>query len=89
MLSDYQKSHIKWATQIFNAEYTPVEGAPTNGHVGFWNRKATRPPFDKLKHEIEMLGYTGTGRKYGVSDNAVRKWLKVYENQVQHKTTTI
>ena len=75
--------------QVFDSQYTPVEGAPTNTHVGFWNRKVARPPLDKLKQEIKKLGYTGTGRKYGVSDNAVRKWLKVYENQVQQKTTTI
>jgi transposase-like protein len=25
------------------------------------------------------LGYCGTGRKYGVSDNAIRKWKKIYE----------
>lgn len=26
--------------------------------------------------DIKMLGYSGTGRKYSVSDNAIRKWLK-------------
>jgi transposase-like protein len=26
-----------------------------------------------------MLGYTGVGRAYGVSDNAVRKWRRAYE----------
>jgi hypothetical protein len=26
--------------------------------------------------EMIGLGYTGTGRKYGVSDNSIRKWLK-------------
>lgn len=39
-------------------------------------RKATRPSLDILKKEIEELGYCGVGRKYGVSDNAIRKWLK-------------
>lgn len=29
--------------------------------------------------EIAALGYTGVGRKYGVSDNAVRKWRRAYE----------
>ena len=29
--------------------------------------------------EIKKLGYSGTGRKYGVSDNSIRKWLKFYE----------
>ena len=39
-------------------------------------RKVQRPSFDQLNLDIEQLGYSGTGRKYGVSDNAIRKWLK-------------
>ena len=39
-------------------------------------RKVNRPPRNKLINDIQYLGYTGTGRKYGVSDNAIRKWLK-------------
>ena len=41
-------------------------------------RKVTRPPKKQLVDEITKLGYCGTGRKYGVSDNAIRKWLKNY-----------
>jgi hypothetical protein len=29
-----------------------------------------------LLGEIKELGYVGTGRKYGVSDNAIRRWVK-------------
>lgn len=43
------------------------------------HRKVERPPYEQLINEIENLGYTGTGRKYGVSDNAIRKWKKFYE----------
>lgn len=39
-------------------------------------RKVERPPYEQLMKEIEELGYRGTGRKYGVSDNAIRKWVK-------------
>ena len=35
-----------------------------------------RPEKDILLKEIKELGYCGTGRKYGVSDNAIRKWIK-------------
>lgn len=35
-----------------------------------------RPSIEQLKSDISELGYCGTGRKYGVSDNAIRKWLK-------------
>jgi transposase-like protein len=42
-------------------------------------RRVTRPPYEQLVAEIAALGYTGVGRKYGVSDNAVRKWRRAYE----------
>ena len=29
------------------------------------------------------MGYCAVGRKYGVSDNAVRKWVKFYERERQ------
>lgn len=39
-------------------------------------RKVERPEVETLLKEIDELGYKGTGRKYGVSDNAIRKWIK-------------
>lgn len=41
-------------------------------------RKVERPPLEELIKEIETFGYSATGRKYGVSDNAIRKWVKNY-----------
>lgn len=44
---------------------------------GQYRRKIkNRPSEEQLLKEIKELGYCGTGRKYGVSDNAVRKWVK-------------
>jgi len=57
------------------------QNAPINMHSEYWQRKVERPSFQVLKNEVEKLGYSVTGKKYGVSDNAVRKWLKFYENQ--------
>lgn len=34
-----------------------------------------------LLREICELGYCAVGRKYGVSDNAVRKWVREYERE--------
>lgn len=31
--------------------------------------------------EIKRLGYLAVGRKYGVSDNAIRKWIRSYERE--------
>lgn len=45
-------------------------------------RKVERPPYKQLINEINDLGYCGTGRKYNVSDNAIRKWKKYYEKEI-------
>lgn len=43
------------------------------------SRKVKRPPYEQLIQEVRELGYSATGRKYGVSDNSIRKWIKFYE----------
>jgi hypothetical protein len=43
------------------------------------SRKVERPDYETLKEEVLNNGYSSTGRKYGVSDNSIRKWLKNYE----------
>ena len=35
-----------------------------------------RPPKTELLKALETMSYCALGRKYGVSDNAIRKWLK-------------
>lgn len=35
-----------------------------------------RPAINELQKEIAEVGFVQVGKKYGVSDNAVRKWLK-------------
>jgi hypothetical protein len=39
-------------------------------------RRVDRPPLDEVRVFVEQHGYCAAGREYGVSDNAVRKWLK-------------
>lgn len=36
-------------------------------------------------HEIEATSYLAVGRKYGVSDNAVRKWVRFYKRQIERE----
>src|SRR5215475_8891226 len=48
-------------------------------------RKTKRPSYEKLQKEIEEMGFSATGRKYGVSDNAIRKWLRTYERYPDFK----
>jgi HNH endonuclease len=44
-------------------------------------RRTERPPYEQLMAEIEATSYLAVGRKYGVSDNAIRKWVRVYETE--------
>jgi hypothetical protein len=44
-------------------------------------RRVRRPPHEQLLREVQRLGYRAVGRKYGVSDNAIRKWLRQYEKE--------
>lgn len=41
-------------------------------------RKVDRPDLEKLLDDVSHFGYEGTGRKYGVSGNSVKKWIKRY-----------
>jgi hypothetical protein len=41
-------------------------------------RKVERPDLTTLLKEVNEIGYSATGRKYGVSDNAIRMWINRY-----------
>ena len=49
------------------------------------SRKVARPPYEQLLEEIEATSYLAVGRRYGVSDNAVRKWVAWYERQAERE----
>ena len=44
-------------------------------------RKVQRPPYEQLLRELSQTSFVAVGRRYGVSDNAVRKWLRAYEKE--------
>lgn len=44
-------------------------------------RRVERPPRDLLLSEIAATSYLAVGRRYGVSDNAIRKWVRQYERE--------
>jgi hypothetical protein len=69
-----------YASQRYCSRYC---GARRKGDGGprLERRTVDRPPYTHLIREIEALGYVGTGRRYGVSDNAIRKWLRQYERE--------
>lgn len=41
-------------------------------------RKVERPTLEVLLQNVNDLGYVGTGKKYGVTDNTIRKWICLY-----------
>jgi hypothetical protein len=42
-------------------------------------RKVERPSYEQLLADLRELPWVAVGAKYGVSDNAVRKWVRRYE----------
>lgn len=40
-------------------------------------RSVGRPSAEQLAEDLESMSWCAVGRKYGVSDNAVRKWARV------------
>jgi len=49
---------------------------PKEPTVRLERRKVERPDIELVRQEVAQIGYSAIGRKYGVSDNAIRKWLK-------------
>lgn len=41
-------------------------------------RLVQRPPLDELLELVAREGYLAAGRRFGVSDNAIRKWIRAY-----------
>jgi transposase-like protein len=44
-------------------------------------RRVERPPYEQLLREVADAGWSAVGRRYGVSDNAIRKWVRQYERE--------
>jgi len=49
---------------------------------GLFQRKVLRPSLEELKQELSKSNYVAVGKKYGVSDNAIRKWIKTAESEI-------
>jgi hypothetical protein len=58
---------------------TKEEKREHNKNKSLSQRRVKRPSREQLLKEIEESNYCAVGRKYGVSDNAIRKWVKFYE----------
>jgi hypothetical protein len=63
-----------WGTVLARAR----RGVPQPG-----KRKVERPSYTQLMADVASMSFVAIGRKYGVSDNAVRKWIRWYEYQCE------
>jgi hypothetical protein len=59
---------------VYGTKYCSVECAQKGGR-----KVANRPGKTTLKKLIKTTSWVAIGKKYGVSDNAVRKWAKQYK----------
>lgn len=71
---------VRWDRSAADRRRRGLHGVPVPE-----SRKVDRPPYEQLLEEIKATSYLGVGRKYGVSDNAVRKWVRFYERQVERE----
>jgi len=71
-----------FVSQRFCSRYCGTRSGKGDRSAKPYLRKVVRPPYTHLLREIQALGYCGTGRRYGVSDNAIRKWIRQYEREL-------
>jgi transposase-like protein len=57
----------------------------TVAHTSVVQRKVQRPSYDQLMAELAQTSFCAVARRYGVSDNAVRKWVRWYEADVSRR----
>lgn len=71
----------------FNNSRTANGNRPNLGVARPETRRVERPSYERLLEEIAASSYVAVGRKYGVSDNAIRKWVRFYENELERRRT--
>jgi hypothetical protein len=58
----------------------------SSGHAAHpERRKVERPSYEQLMAELDASNWSAVARKYGVSGNAVRKWVRWYEADAERR----
>ncbi len=71
-----------YGAQRFCSRYCGQRHTRVPGQPRPWLRRVDpRPSYEQLLTETRELGFRATGRKYGVSDNAIRKWIRAYDRE--------
>ena len=58
---------------------TAIAGIAQGSQGKRGRQKVPRPSYEQLLADLAAMSWVAVGTKYGVSDNAVRKWLRRYE----------
>lgn len=74
---DNEKPHFIFCLACGKETKNPKYCSYRCSNVGM--RKVERPTKEQLEEDILHMPMTSVGKKYGVSDNSIRKWLKFYE----------
>lgn len=69
---------IKLGLQAFGGNYDRIRKIKKEFNVEFKSRESKIPPMQELLEKITNHPIIDVGKFYGVSDNAVRKWLVKY-----------
>jgi hypothetical protein len=72
-------THCRGHKQLDNKKNKEIEKKQKNKESYMRKRKVERPPYLQLMEEIKSLGFEKTGKKYGVRNNSIRKWVECYE----------
>ena len=62
------------AKSVSGGKWRTTPGIPQPGI-----RRVERPSYEQLMEDVRTMSFLAVGRKYGVTDNAVRKWIRWYE----------
>lgn len=73
-------------SSVIDTDSIKIMARTIDYHPRYKSRKVERPSKPILENLVEELGFKGVGDAYGVSDNAVRKWLKTPDEILEDDT---
>lgn len=75
----YKNSYVKKMYYCECGEQITKDSKKCKKCFDIEQRKVERPSYEQLIQDIRETNYIKTGKKYGVSDNTIRKWIKKYQ----------
>jgi transposase-like protein len=79
-------SHFTFGAEFYglkiDGDVTSMEDYSNLTMNGKIKKVLKRPSYEELKEEVNSSSFLAAGRKYGVSDNTIRKWVKKYEKDL-------